>query len=69
MEQREFAAEQKSIIKDRIFFGIVKAVFYVIYGYFNPPGTMSSYQLFISHRKLKDAEDTAEERKKKDAAG
>ena len=41
--------ENKRLIKDRIFSAIVKAIFYVIYGYFDPPGTSSAFELAIHH--------------------
>lgn len=45
--------ENKRLFKDKVFFAIVKIVFFVIYGYFDPAGTISSYALEIRHTKLK----------------
>jgi len=46
----------KPLIKDRIFFKIVHAVFYIIYGYFDPPGVVTSFQVIVHHAAVDNKE-------------
>jgi hypothetical protein len=43
--------QEKTPIKDRIFLKLINAIFYVIYGYFDPPDIATSYSITINHYK------------------
>ncbi len=43
--------QRNMLIKDRIFFKLVNIIFYIIYGYFDPPGTVTSFSIAVNHHK------------------
>ena len=38
-------------IRDRIFLKLVNIIFYIIYGYFDPQGTITSFSIAVNHYK------------------
>lgn len=40
---------EKATLKDKVFFKTVEIIFFIIYGYFNPPNVLSKFKLILEH--------------------